>query len=476
MSRKYAIVAILVVLVLASWLAFGTKSTETVALFTTPNRGPFKVDVTTTGELRAKNSTSIRGPEGTREFRIFNLTIQRLVPEGTLVKKGDFVAELDRSELTNSLQDAMLELEEAKSQLELAQLDSSLNLSSDRDQLVNLQYALEEAEIGVEQSKFESPAVQRQANIDLERAQRDLEQAKKSYATQVKKAEANIREIQADLQQEQREVQRIQETMQRFTIYAPENGMVIYRRNRDGSKVAEGSNVSAWDPVVAELPDFSVMESVTYVNEVDIQKVREGQQVDVGLDAMPDKRLTGVITDVANIGEQRPNSDSKVFQVVIEVNETDSTLRPAMTTSNVIHVNALADAMFVPLETVHTVDSMNYVFKRSGLEPVMQQVILGIMNENDVVIHEGLSLDDQVYLSTPEDTSGISRDLLPAEIVKKYKKEQPAPREDGNPQQMQQQRQIPDEIRRRMRQFRNDSTRSGSGGEQFRRNGGGGSN
>lgn len=470
MSRKYIVLAVLVVLVLATWFAFGTKSTETVALFTTPNRGPFKVDVTTTGELRAKNSTNIRGPEGTREFRIFNLTIQRLVPEGTVVEKGDFVAELDRSELTNSLQDAMLQLEEAQSELELAKLDSSLNLSSARDNLVNLQYALEEAEIAVEQSKFESPAVQRQAQIDLERAQRDLEQAKKSYATQVKKAEANIREINADLQQEQREVERIKETMQRFTIYAPENGMVIYRRTRDGSKVAAGSNISAWDPVVAELPDFSVMESVTYVNEVDIQKVRVGQSVDVGLDAMEDKNLTGVVTEVANIGEQRPNSDSKVFQVVIEINETDSTLRPAMTTSNSIHVNALADAMFVPLETVHTVDSLNFVFKREGLEPVMQQVILGIMNENDVVIHEGLSLDDQIYLSTPEDTTGIARNLLPPELMEKYRKEQPKSRDVDIQERLQKQQEIPDEIRQRMQQMQNDS--SGSRRIQFRRGGG----
>src|SRR5699024_12094924 len=121
-----------------------------------------------------------------------------------------------------------------------------------------------------------------------------------------------------------------------FTIYAPENGMVIYQRSRDGSKVTEGSSISAWNPTVAELPDFSVMNSVTYINEVDIQSIRLGQQVDVGLDAMPEKELTGVITDVANIGEQRPNSDSKVFQVVVEINEADTTLRPAMTTSNTI--------------------------------------------------------------------------------------------------------------------------------------------
>lgn len=402
------------------WMAFGSESDENPVIFASPQQSTFKVDVTTTGELRAKNSTSIRGPEGIREFRIYNVPIQRLIPEGTVVQKGDFVAELDRSEITSNLQDAQLELEEAESQYESAQLDSTLNLSQARDNLVNLEYAVEEAKIAVEQSKYESPAVQRQVEIDYERAKRELEQARKNYKTQVRQAVVNLREIEADLKQERREVQRIQEITKSFTIFAPENGMVIYKRNRDGSKVTEESSISAWDPVVAELPDFSVMNSVTYVNEVDIQNVRIGQAVDIGLDAMPDKKLTGMVTDVANIGEQRPNSDSKVFQVIVEVNEPDTTLRPAMTTSNTIHVNTVENALHVPLETIHTQDSLNFVFKRDGLGMFMQQVVIGLMNENDVIIHEGVSLDDQLYLSTPTDTSGIRKEYLAEEVLQKY--------------------------------------------------------
>ncbi|GAA5522505.1 efflux RND transporter periplasmic adaptor subunit [Aliifodinibius salicampi] len=413
-----------ITLVFIFWFTFGGDSKESAVIYTSPERGTFNVEVTTTGELRAKNSTSIRGPEGIREFRIFNVPIQRLIPEGTVVEKGDFVAELDRSEISTSLQDAQLELEEAESQYESAQLDSTLNLSEVRENLINLEYALEEAEIAVEQSQYESPAVQRQVKIDLERAKRALEQGRKNYKTEVRKAEVTLREIETDLTQEQREVQRIQEVMKRFTIYAPENGMVIYKRNRDGSKVTEGSSISAWDPVVAELPDFSVMNSVTYVNEVDIQNIRKGQTADIGLDAMPEKNLSGVITDVANIGEQRPNSDSKVFQVVIEVNESDTTLRPAMTTSNTIHIESVNDALYVPLEAIHTIDSLNFVAKRDGIKPVMQQVVLGLMNDDDVIIKEGIDINDQLYLSLPPDTSGIEKQLLPDEVLNQYEEEE----------------------------------------------------
>lgn len=460
MSKKYIIPGALILLVFLTWLAFGSESTEPTTIYASPQQGKFDVTITTTGELRAQNSISVRGPEGMREFRIHNTTIQRIVPEGTQVQKGDFVAELDRSQAFNTLQDAQLELEEAESEYELAQLDTSLTLSQARDDIINLEYTLEEAEIALEQSQYESPAVQRQAQIDLDRTRRQLRQAEQSYQTQVKQAQARLREIEANMRQDQREVERIQEIMEGFTIYAPENGMVIYKRNRDGSKVSEGGEISGWDPTVAELPDFSTMESVTYVNEVDIQKVRTGQQVEIGLDAMPEKELSGEIVSVANIGEQRPNSNSKVFEVTIQVHNSDSTLRPAMTTGNEIQINSLEDVLYVPLETIHSQDSMNFVFREQGTGPVMQQVVLGPMNENDVVIQEGVSLNDRLYLSLPDDTSGIEKIYLSEEVLEQYPS-----REDSMEQDMEeppnQERRIDNDMREQMRERMQRNSDSG---------------
>ena len=417
MKKKYWIPISAVALLLLSWMLLGGEGEDSVVLTTTPKSGEFVVDVTTTGELRAKNSVEIRGPQGGRDVRLFNLTIQRLIPEGTIVEKGAFVAELDRSEITGRLQDAMLELQQAQSQVTQVSLDSTLTLSQARDNLINLEYALEERQIALDQSKYESPAVQRQAEIDLDKAHRQLEQEKKNYVTKVKQAEAQMSEVEADLQEEQNEVDKIRELMTEFTVQAPANGMIIYRRTGNGSKITEGSEISAWNPTVAELPDFSVMESVTYVNEVDVQKVQTGQNVIVGLDAIQDKTLTGNVTSVANIGEQRSGSNSKVYEVVVEISETDSTLRPAMTTSNRIIVDRLDDAMFVPLETIHVQDSTSFVFKQSGLSAVMQEVDLGLMNENEVVVHRGLNLDDIIYLSVPDDTSGIDKVYLEEAIT-----------------------------------------------------------
>lgn len=421
MNKKVIISILSIVILISLWFFTRADSRDQLDLFVDVQRGDFKVVVTTTGELQAKNSIRIRGPQGAQTIQVWNMTIQSLVPEGTIVSKGDVVAEIDRSDVLTRMQNAQLEVQRAESRYEQAQLDSSLTLTQARDNLENLKFQLEERQIAVEQSVYESPAVQRQTQIELERTERQLAQEQQNYKTRVLQAEAGLREIEATLTQERNSLQRIMDVMSGFTVLAPDNGMVVYTRNWQGRKTTTGNTINAFDPIVAELPDFSAMESLTYVNEVDIQKIRTGQSVEIGLDAIRDKKLTGKVTTVANIGEQRPNSHSKVFEVKIEINESDTTLRPAMTTANNILVDTVYDALYVPLESVHTYDTDHFVFKREGLQMVMQQVIMGSTNENDVVILEGLSESDQVLISMPPDIDGLNRRLLPDEILDQYR-------------------------------------------------------
>ena len=243
MKKRIFILSTIVLLLLAVWLFNQSEATNFIDLYTTPRVGSFEVDVTTTGELRAKNSVEIRGPQGARDFRVNNMPIQRLVPEGSIVKKGDFVAELDRSEIMGKLQDAQLDVQSAESQVIQAQLDTTLTLSQARDNLVNLRFALEERQIEVDQSRYESPAVQRQAEIELDRAKRQLTQETKNYQTKVKQSEAQLREVETELQKKRNEIVKIRQLMAQFTVYAPDQGMIIYRRNWDGSKITEGDRL-----------------------------------------------------------------------------------------------------------------------------------------------------------------------------------------------------------------------------------------
>ena len=417
MQKKWTISSAVLVTILAGWYFLSTDEKANSDILINPTIGEFEVRVTNSGELRAKNSTNIMGPSSARQVGIWQMKIQRIIPEGTRVDSGAFVAELDRSELTGKLQDAQLQLQKVESQVAQAKLDSTLTLSEARDNLINLKYGVEERQLAVEQASYESPAVKRQAEIDYEKAQRSLTQATKNYATKVLQSKAKISEVEADLGKEQRKLNDLKNVMNQFVVKAPKPGMVVYSREWNGKKRTVGSTVSPWDPTVAQLPDLSSMESVTYINEVDIQKIRVGQFVSLGLDASPDKKLTGEVTNVANIGEQRPNSDSKVFEVMIKVNESDTTLRPSMTTSNSIVVTKLDSALYIPLESIHSSDSFSYVFKKDGISTIRQQVRMGEINETSGIILEGLMQTDRIYLSTPADTSGLKWILLEESIT-----------------------------------------------------------
>ncbi len=342
------------------------------------------------------------------------MKISSLVSEGTVVKEGDIVAELDRSGITAKLTEVQLAVQKAEAQFTQARLDSSLNLSAARNDIRNLEYGLEENRLSFEQAAYEAPSIKRQAQISYEKAQRAFEEAKKNYQTKVQQAVAKMSEVGAELERVRNKMNVVMSVMQGFTIKAPAAGMVIYAKEWDGRKRVVGSQVNPWSPAVATLPDLTQMESITYVNEIDIRKISVGQYVRLSLDADPAKKLTGKITKVANIGEQRPNSDSKVFEVKIDVSEADTTLRPGMTTGNTILTATVKNVLSIPLECLHGENNMTVVYKQSGSTFVRQEVRVGAMNDNEVVIEQGLTAEDRLYLSVPAKAEGIKTIALPA--------------------------------------------------------------
>ncbi len=451
MNRKkiFITAAVLVLIALAYYLT-ARPGAEAAGITAEVRRGPFTVDITTTGELEAKNSVEILGPQGTRNYRIWNMTIQDIIDEGTLVKKGDFVASLDPSELTNNIKDAQLELEKIESQFIQTKLDTTLEMRQARDELINLAYGVDEKELILEQSQYEPPATVRQAEIDLGKAERALEQARENYKIKKKQNAAKMREVELNRQKSERSLEGMQELMKSFRILAPEDGMLIYKKDYNGRAVKKGSQISAWNPVVATLPDLAVMISVTYVNEVDIRRVKKGQKVLIGLDAFPEKEFSGKVIQVANVGEQRPNSDAKVFRVAIEINEKDDLLRPAMTTSNRIVTEEINDAVYIPLEALFNQDdSITFVYRKRGLNTEKREVKIGAANRNETVVEAGLEAGDVVYLSRVEGLDKKQVALIPEmDGLRRKKQEEEAETEKTERADMSEK-----DVRKMMRQF-----------------------
>ena len=393
--------AALLLVVPSAWLMARDSGADDTTLVARVKRGDFKVNVTTSGELRATKFVRITAPQNAQAAQQWQMKISSLVPEGTVVKEGDVVAELDRSSIAARLTDVSTSLAKAQAVFEQAELDSTLNLSKAREDIKTMELGLEEKRLAKEQAVFEAPTVKRQAEIDYEKAQRALAQGKKDLVTKTEQAKAKMREVGAERDRFANQVKIVQDVMQGFTIKAPGAGMVIYEKEWNGKKRTVGSQIGAWEPTVATLPDLSAMESQTYVNEIDIRKIGIGQKVEVSLDSDPTKKFSGTVTAVANVGEQRPNTDAKVFEVKVLLTNPDTTLRPGMTTSNKVETATVKNALFIPIEAMTADSAMTVVYKRNGSNVSKQEVETGTMSDDEVIILRGLDADDRVMLTPP---------------------------------------------------------------------------
>jgi len=422
--RNYFIAAgVLVALPIGYFVVRGNQPGLSTDILTVAKKGQFRVEVETTGELEAKNSVKILGPQSLTNFQIWQVTIQKIVNEGTTVKKGDWVATLDRSGFQQKFTDKQIELEKANSKFVQIQLDTTLIMRQARDELINLRYAAEEKKIILQQSQFEPPATIKQDEMALDKANRAYEQAIENYKIKKNQNIEKMREVSAELRKVQGDFKNMTNVLESFEVKAPEDGMIIYEKGWDGRPIKAGSQIQMWDPKVASLPDLTKMISKTYVNEVDVRKVKKGQRVEVGLDAYPDKKLMGTVVQVANVGEQRPNSDAKVFEVLVDIDGIDATLRPSMTTSNKIIASVKEKAVYVPLECLQSeYDSITYVYKKEGARIEKQEVIIAETNANDAMILTGIAEGERLYLSTPPGYENQATRLLPEMNGKRKKK------------------------------------------------------
>lgn len=421
-KKKIIVIAAAVIVVIALIVIISKLSAKNANsnLFSEASFGKFNVIVTTTGELEAERSVDITGPSlmNSRRMRMSNFEITDMVDEGTEVKKGDYVASLDRTSFENTLKEAEESLEDLRTQLQVTILDTAVTLSGLRNDIVNYEYSVEEAKITLQQSTYESSATIREAEIALDKAERQLAQALNSYSLSEAQANSDMREAEQDVTEQEEYVQDLIVVLSQFEVTAPADGMVIYKKDRQGSKITIGSSISPYQNVVATLPDMSQLQSKTYVNEVDINKVKVGQTVEIVIDAFPDKTYTGKVTSVANIGEQLPNADAKVFEVIVRVDQSDAILKPGMTTSNKIMTNSFDEVIFVPIESVQTgTDSIPFIYMKDGTKRI---VLEGTANENFIIIEEGIAMGESFYLNTPENADKFTR-IKGEELIEKIR-------------------------------------------------------
>ena len=404
MNKKRIVIISVISLVLIYFIYsyFSPDADGKVYLTTQVQKGNFVSEVITSGEAQSTSLKKIKGPDNLRKFRLNNLKIQDLVAEGTIVKKGDYVGRLDPSSVNEQILDEQLNLETAISKYTQQQLDTTLTLKQERNAIKDLRFSMEETSLELKQSIYEPPATIKKLEINLEKAERDLKEKLENYKIKKRQANAKMVEVGTQVSKTRKKLDDLLKLLKSFTIYSDGNGMITYDKNWDGTKKTVGSTISPWNPTIASLPDLTKMESKTYANEVDIRKIKKDLPVKVGFDAFPDIEMDGIVTAVANVGEKKRGSDIKVFQVLIKLNGSNDNIRPGMTTSNKILTFEKKDVLSIPLEALFSKDSITYVYKKSGFSVTKKQVKIGDSNNDSVIITEGLSENDVVYLNKPE--------------------------------------------------------------------------
>jgi len=409
-KKKIAIISI--VSLISIYLIYSYLLPDTdgkTYLMSKVEKGDFISEVITSGEAQSTSLEKINGPNNLRKFKLNNLKIQDLVSEGTIVKAGDYVGRLDPSSVNEQIIDARLNLETAQSRFTQQELDTTLSLKQERNSIKDLRFGMEEIKLELKQSIYEPPATIRKLEINLEKTARDLKEKLENYKIKKRQANAKMVEVGTQVSKINKKLNDLLNLLKSFTIFSNGNGMITYIKNWDGSKKKVGSSISPWDASIASLPDLTKMESKTYANEVDIRKIKKGLPVKVGFDAFPDIEMNGIVTSVANVGENKRGSDIKVFQVLIKLDGSNDNIRPGMTTSNKILTFEKKDVLSIPLEAIFSQDSIMFVYKKSGFSVTKKEIKIGDSNNDSAIITEGLIENDIVYLNKPE---GYSKDQI----------------------------------------------------------------
>jgi RND family efflux transporter MFP subunit len=321
-----------------------------------------------------------------------------VIDEGSRVKKGEVIARLDDAHLREQLDELKLKAGVA---------GQALAKATENMRLVERSGAIEVrlAEIGVKLAELElkeaAPGKSKDAlELQLERAKLLHERAQARAKAEMKQAEAEKRAHEAARELENERLEEIRGQLEHCRVLAPRDGYVVYPTQptgRFGSTIAAGEAVREGQRLLRVTP-LERFAFVVLVPEAQIAMVRTGQQAEVSVDALPDKRLRGKVARVSNLAE--PNygfrTDTKKYSVTVAIDEPPPGLKPALTGVANVSIGERKNALLVPRKAVAEVEGDAVCFVRTdrGLEE--RGVVLGAGNASVVEIGGGLREGDEV--------------------------------------------------------------------------------
>ncbi len=366
-------------------------------------RGTLQAVVSGRGEVQGEKSVRIEIPDVLQDnqLRVWSFKINDLIPEGKKVKKGDFIAQLDPSQLVNNMRERQTEKEKFDADLRNAIIDSTVNLTAKREDITNAKLELQYKLIDLDMAEFESGAEQRKAKMAYQKAQIALNKAKRDYLLEKNRMKTRILRYESNAKQRDEIINKFQRALAAVRITSPGDGIVMISEDFLGKKLTKDSRISTWMPLLATLPDMSSAIVETYIKEIDITKISLGDSAQITVDAIPNKVFSGKVIKVANMGEDKSGFDMKVFRVVIRFDYVDSDLKPGMTCNNDIIFASYENQLLAPLKSIFSKGENRVVYLKRKGEIIEQPVKTGAEDEENVVILNGLQEGDRVLLHQP---------------------------------------------------------------------------
>jgi HlyD family secretion protein len=330
------------------------------------------------------------------------------VKEGQWVEKGQLLVTLDRDRYLAAVESAEATVRSAEANASLV----SQNMENSQRELERSKSLLAR---GMEsQQAFD--AKQTAYKVEVPRY--------KSAQEQVAQARAALKQARVDLS--------------KTTIYAPMSGTVSELKKEAG-EIVLGSQFQS--DLIMVIADLAVMEAQVNVDENDIVNIKLGQEAEVQVDAIPGKKLPGVVREIgssANATGQGTTEQKTEFEIKINILNPPETLRPGMTATADIVTKTNDSALSVPLQCValRTVDQLakkgekkgaaspykpdrdgfcEVVFAVENGRAVAKQVTTGIQSQDLIEILTGLKEGDEVVSGSYR---AISKDLANGAVIK----------------------------------------------------------
>lgn len=402
-NKKYIFIGgtVFVAIVVLAIIYFTSSTTKTHKYYEV-KKGKFEAVLSCKGEINGLVATEIRAPKvlGDRDLRLWSMKILDLAQDGKNVKKGDFIVQLDASQVMSGMREEEQNLEKQMADLNNAKIDSAVTLTNMREDIKNALLDLEYNKIDLEQSVYESGAYQRKAQMTYQKAENLIEKKRRDYRLEQNRLKMRVRRSVDDVDRSTEKIEKFKEAMKVARITAPEDGIVIFGKSWDGKKYSKDDDVSTYEfaPPIATLPDMSQVISEIYVKEIDIAKIEVGDSVRVSFDALQGTVIMGSIKTIARVGESHKDFDMKAFKVIIHLDHTNEGLKPAMTSNNDIVLANSDNVISVPLISVFKEDGKKYVYLKTPDSIKKQEIKTSFENEQSVLVEEGLKEGDLVVL------------------------------------------------------------------------------